>query len=309
MPRKNHKDKSIRQVIDEFLQHEDYLKLVGTSKANYRRRMESLTNYHVQSNPVDKLKITTLDAPTAVMLYEKVKVNGVGAGQRFVAVMRVLWNFAIRRGYTDMNPWSHVRVQGSPPRTVKWSHDELATFLTTAYSEWKWRNVGLIAHMAYEWAQRVGDMRKLKWEFVDFENRVVNITQSKRGASVHVPINDDLMVMLKQQYKDFGFQELVAPNPHPSRGKYHVYGDTQLARTAQKIRERAGLPEHLKLGDLRRTGATEMVEAGVDIAGIMQVTGHANPQSVRPYLTNTVRGAEQALKMRSETKLGFCPAI
>jgi integrase len=60
----------------------------------------------------------------------------------------------------------------------------------------------------------------------------------------------------------------------------------------------AGLPEELRLMDLRRTGTTEMVEAGVGMAQIMSVTGHSNPQSVKPYMKNTFASANYALTTR-----------
>jgi integrase len=60
----------------------------------------------------------------------------------------------------------------------------------------------------------------------------------------------------------------------------------------------AGLPPELRLSDLRRTGTTEMVEAGVGMAQIMSVTGHANPSSVKPYLKNTLKSANSALTAR-----------
>ena len=60
----------------------------------------------------------------------------------------------------------------------------------------------------------------------------------------------------------------------------------------------ANLPQELRLSDLRRTGTTEMVDAGVGIAQIMSVTGHANPQSVKPYMKNTYMSANNALTTR-----------
>jgi integrase len=54
--------------------------------------------------------------------------------------------------------------------------------------------------------------------------------------------------------------------------------------------------------DLRRTAITEMVEAGVDIAGIMQVSGHQDPSSVKPYMVNTLAGATTALDKRNKNK-------
>jgi hypothetical protein len=41
-----------------------------------------------------------------------------------------------------------------------------------------------------------------------------------------------------------------------------------------------------------------MVEAGVPMGQIMSVTGHANPQSVKPYMKNTYASAENALTLR-----------
>jgi integrase len=60
----------------------------------------------------------------------------------------------------------------------------------------------------------------------------------------------------------------------------------------------ANLPSELRLMDLRRTGTTEMVEAGVPMGQIMSVTGHANPQSVKPYMKNTYDSANNALTLR-----------
>jgi hypothetical protein len=41
-----------------------------------------------------------------------------------------------------------------------------------------------------------------------------------------------------------------------------------------------------------------MVEAGVPMGQIMSVTGHSNPQSVKPYMKNTYASANNALTAR-----------
>ena len=65
-----------------------------------------------------------------------------------------------------------------------------------------------------------------------------------------------------------------------------------------EVKEKAGLPVELKAWDLRRTGITELVEAGVDILSVMQISGHSSPQSVKPYLVNTYEGARHAQEQR-----------
>jgi integrase len=152
--------------------------------------------------------------------------------------------------------------------------------------------------MAYEWCQRVGDMRLLTWNVIDFDKRRVTILQSKRNAQVELPIDDDLYDMLVQQEQDFGFQPYVAPRPVPRQGEYIPYTMYKLPLHARKVMDAAGLSPELRLSDLRRTGVTEMVDAEVGIGQIMSVTGHANPQSVKPYLKNTYTSANLALTAR-----------
>ena len=114
-----------------------------------------------------------------------------------------------------------------------------------------------------------------------------------------LPISEDLLTMLVQQKEDYGFQEYVAPMPKAIRGAYKPYTLFRLSIVARQVIRLCGLPNELRIADLRRTGTTEMVEAGVSMGQIMSVTGHANPQSVKPYMKNTYASAESALTMRN----------
>jgi hypothetical protein len=61
----------------------------------------------------------------------------------------------------------------------------------------------------------------------------------------------------------------------------------------------AGLPEELRLMDIRRTGVTQMDKEGVPINQIMSVTGHSHMASVKPYLKHSYDSANSALTMRN----------
>ena len=152
--------------------------------------------------------------------------------------------------------------------------------------------------MAYEWCQRLGDMRLLTWDNLDFVDRRLYLEQSKRRATVTLPIDDDLLSMLMQQKDDFGFQTYVAPRTSPVHGEYEPYSIDRLGKAARVVMRLAGLSDELRLMDLRRTGTTQMVEAGVPMGQIMSVTGHSNPQSVKPYMKNTYASANSALTAR-----------
>jgi integrase len=139
----------------------------------------------------------------------------------------------------------------------------------------------------------------LQFSNIDFDKCVLNLQQSKRRSVVHLPISLDLLEMLNHQKMDYGFQPYVVPYPTVMKGKYSPYTMQRLSKVARLVIEQAGLPADLRISDLRRTGTTEMVEAGVSMGQIMSVTGHANPQSVKPYMKNTYASAESALTMRN----------
>ena len=155
-------------------------------------------------------------------------------------------------------------------------------------------------YMAYAFAQRIGDMRSLKWENINFEEHRLDLEQSKKRAEVHLPIHIHMYRMLERQYKDFGFQEYVAPHPYPRSGSYRIYTDTDISRMVNRVKEEAELPKELTAMDMRRTAITEMVEAGVDTTQIMSVSGHNSPNSMKPYIKHTYNSAANALEKRGE---------
>jgi integrase len=186
-----------------------------------------------------------------------------------------------------------------PQRKVVWSHGEVIKFLDTAYSDFEYRNVGLIVQMAYEWCQRLGDMRNLRWDNIDLTYGKLELEQSKRRTDVSLPISATLLHMLKEQHTDFGFQDYVAPHPRPVMGKYEPYAMERLSKVGRRVMRLAALPEELRLMDLRRTGVTQMIDKGVPIGQLMSVTGHNHVSSVKPYMKHTYDSANNALTQRN----------
>ena len=240
-------------------------------------------------------KITTKMAKTA---YNEWCDKGIHMANHVMSTTRVVFNHGLREELCELNPFANVRRRTPEKRKTVWSREDVQKLLDVAYSDFSTRNIGLIAHMAYEWCQRLGDMRMLTWDSIDFVEKTVHIEQSKRKAEVFLPIEENLFQMLVQQNEDFGFQPYVAPRPFPIKGEYRPYTLHKLPLFGRELMERAGISRELRLSDLRRTGTTEMVEAGVGIGQIMSVTGHANPQSVKPYLKNTLKSANYALTQR-----------
>jgi integrase len=290
----------LNKVVTDYLSSYDYKNLRDNTKKRYKYFLDILCATQVGDDVLGKVSVKSMTTKQCKDAYNQWCDNSVGTANGILAISRLLFNHALREEFCMMNPFTVVRKRATERRKVVWSKEDVTKLLDAAYSDFSTRNIGLIAHMAYEWCQRVGDMRLLTWDAIDFEQRRVLIQQSKRNAEVQLPIEDDLYGMLVQQQDDFGFQQYIAPRPKPRNGVYEPYTLYKLPLYARKLMDDAGLSSELRLSDLRRTGTTEMVEAGVGIGQIMSVTGHANPQSVKPYLKNTYASANLALTARKK---------
>lgn len=295
---------TVRQACNFYFGTPKFLSLTGNTQKDYEAVLINTCNTPVQNGKLfGGIKLKDVRFKNVTYLYDTwLTTRGVRRANHYATCLSILFNTAIRHEAMISNPASLIQRTKNKPRKIKWSEEQVKLFLDTAYSDFKWRSIGLIAHMAYDWAQRMGDMRLLQWSNIDFDAKRLDLEQSKRRADVHIPIDDSLIKMLIQQREDFGFQDYVAPRVTPRNGSYSPYNNQEISALVNEVKEEAGLPSELWGMDLRRTGITEMVEAGVDITGIMQVSGHNSPQSVMPYLVNTFSGASTALNKRKANK-------
>jgi len=288
----------LTKLVDNYYSSYDYNNLRDETKAHYKYLLGVMLDTEVEGKPLCNHNYTNLSTRAAKNAYNQWCEKGLSMANHLLSATRIVFNHGLREELCIVNPFANVRKRTTDRRKVVWGRGDVEKFLDVAYGDFNTRNIGLIAHMAYEWCQRLGDMRLLTWDAIDFEAHTVYIEQSKRKAEVHLPIEDDLYDMLRQQEQDFGFQKYVAPRPYAVGGEFIPYSMYKLPLHGRKIMDAAGLSKELRLSDLRRTGTTEMVEAGVGMAQIMSVTGHANPSSVKPYLKNTLSSANNALTAR-----------
>ena len=290
---------NLKELSEKYYLSSDFNSLADKTKVDYQYCCSRLLDTEVDGNFMAEMCLTKLDGATARRGYEVWLNRGTFSANAICSVARKIYSFAMEMGYAETNPFSTFKRKATQVRKVVWTKEQVKQFLDTAYSKFRWRNMGLIVQMSYEWCQRVGDMRMLEFENIDFDKQILNLEQSKRRALVHLPISDELTEMLQQQHQEFGFQKYVAPYPYPFKGLYKTYSLTRLSKVARDVMNASELPKELRIADLRRTGTTEMVEAGVPMGQIMSVTGHANPSSVKPYMKNTLASAENALTKRN----------
>ena len=289
---------TLQQIIDFYTKSTAFVRLAGSTQKDYDTHLDAVCKTVVEGKALGTYRNKTIKVRHLTQAYEQWLTVGVRTANYRKSVLSAAWKHSMRHDVMTHDPVSLVKIKSSQPRRVLWTRDQVRTFLETSYGDFRWRSIGLIVHMAYDWGQRVGDMRVLKWDKLDLTQCRMDLTQSKRNAEIHLPISKGLCDMLRQQKEDFGFQDYVAPRVKPRAGAYSPYDKLDIGIIINEVLEEANLPKHLTAMDLRRTAVTEMMEGGVDLANIMQVTGHKDISSVKPYMVNTYSGASKALSAR-----------
>lgn len=290
---------TVADLLRAYFATDSYMKLSPKSKADYAYYLQFWNKSKLGSTPVLSTVLCNITAPMCQRLYDEHAAHSVSLANHCVSVYKLVFNFAIRLGYITFNPFAKLLRRQDKPRRVVWSKDDLKAFMDVSFATFNKRSVGLIVYMAYEWGQRLGDMRMLTWDMYNLDTGVLTLTQSKRRARVTIPTSESLQGMLRQQHKDYGWQKYIAPSTQEDRkGGLLPYSLANLGRVGHTIMREANLPDHLQLMDLRRTAITELVEAGVPLSNIMALSGHATPQSLTPYMKATLTSSTLAQTMR-----------
>ena len=286
-------------AVNKYLRTRQFNALSRSSQRNYESCMRSFCLEHVVGRKVGNMQVDKVNAIACTELYDmwEADTSTSNANHRS-RVFSVLMNFLVTLEHIPNNPMARVKKRTSVPRSVIWTNDQVEKFLDLAFTKFDWRNIGLIVLMAYEWGQRPVDIRNLKWSDVHFDQEMVIITQTKRGAVVELPIPENLLAMLQEQEDDWGFQEYVVPHHRPSDKAYRPLTVSQMTTLLGEVKTLAGLPSELQVGDLRKTAIVQMIESGVDHLAIQSVSGHKNVASLNPYNKFSLKTAKAALDRR-----------
>lgn len=295
-------DSTLAQVVAHYQDSRQFNSLALNSQNNYNSAFKAILGAKVGGRKAKQLRLRELTAQVCKQIYEHWLETSPAHAKHMTRVFSVLMSYCISLDIMTHNPMAKIKKVNHKKRSVIWTEQQVEDFLNVAFNDFRYRNIGLLVAMAYEWMQRPTDIRLLKWNQIDWEKKSVKITQSKRGAEVELPISDNLEDLLRQQKADFDFQEYVIPHLRASDKSWRPYTRRQIAALVNEVLEKAGLPLDLRAGDLRKTGINEAVQAGVDITSLMSVTGHRNINSLTPYMKPTLESAKTALDIRRRNK-------
>jgi integrase len=133
----------------------------------------------------------------------------------------------------------------------------------------------LIVEVAYETAMRRSEILKLTPSSMHLQDRIADVVDGKNGTR-SVPLTHRAVDLLQHA------QDLMGPNPPREARIFHAMPHS-VSTAVRRARKLAGLPDSVRLHQLRHTRITNVAKQGFNNAQIMVVSGHRDTRSVARY--------------------------
>lgn len=192
-----------------------------------------------------------------------------------------------------------LKVPRSTGKQHIWSKEELRKVLDAVDREDPTgkRDYAILMLTIYT-GLRACDVRSLRKEDVNWENKTIHIIQGKTGEPVDLPLSAPVGWAIIDYLKngrpttksDRVFVRHISP--HGAMGSTATL-DTALTKYILKAGIEKSRGESYGMHSLRKTLATNMLASGAALPIITQTLGHVNPKSTECYLKADIQGLRQ----------------
>lgn len=217
---------------------------------------------------------------------------------------RAFWNWCLREGLTEQNPFAKVEKPKAPPKLKPALTPEEIEQILQACDGKDWlrlRDKALIL-LLLDTGLRIHEAHKLT---VGDARQECLLIRGKGGKQRVVFLSHEVRLALRRYLK-------ACPYPLTDEsplwwGRYGTLTLHGLLEAIQKIGKRAGLPKHLGAHIFRRTFATWSLRNGIDLEHLRQLMGHSDYAVLRQYLALVEADLKQAHQQYSPLRnLRFC---
>lgn len=213
----------------------------------------------------------------------------LGLANGVLRVARLLWDSFAGDEIVTANPFLEVKMRGLASRETCWTRAQVEAFVANA-DDMGESGIATAVLLAFELCQRQGDILSLTW--AQLAGSFVRLRQSKTRAKVIAELPPYLCERLAKLRKERA-EVVLQPDGEPWRKSMNVF-----RRRFRAIAEVAALPKTLTFMDLRRSGITEMAEAGATDNEILAVSGHKTREMLKIYARTTGAQATHGLEKR-----------
>jgi integrase len=278
------------ELVEQWYEHFEKLKVATgqRSKATHEEYLGAVKKWFQTywKKPATEINPYVM---TAVFQTMKEKDLCFGYRKKLKQILKSVFDYGIQSGQLPSvfrSPTFEVglkRDEEKKPEIL--TLQEIQTLMQKAFdSGHEWRRVWAVALLT---GMRSGELYALKWNDVDWENKLINVNQSynckmrefkstKAGTWRQVPISQNLEQILKDQLKETGAQPKVF-------SRQWEWDKGLQAKVLRRFCYLHGLPS-IKFHTLRACFATQMLRQGVEAAKVMKVCGWKELKTMQHYV-------------------------
>ncbi len=266
--------RSLNSVVSRWTVIKDYFG---------KKKLRSITH-----GDIVRFRATRLKTPTV-----RNKPRSITSVNRELEVLRKMLNIALREGWIIRNPFVRGDVlisksdEQKRERILTREEEERLFSACTGKKE----HLRPILICAIDTGMRRGEILKLKWEDIDFQEGVIIIQafNTKTLKDRQVAMTQRLSNELKRLYGE-----------SPKEPTLLVFGITDNVKKAfDSARRIAGLPD-VRFHDLRHTHATRLVQHHIPLSEVGRILGHNQPSTTYRYVNANVETAKRAAAVLDE---------
>jgi integrase len=188
---------------------------------------------------------------------------------RYLANLSIVFSHAVEWEWVDINPVKGIKRGKEVKRVrflgMKGYPETEATDLLDACKNNDDPQLYAMTVMAMNTGCRSGELLGMDWQDIDFKRGTALLTDTKNGESRTIPINDNVIQVLKELRGDGRIGKIFPPPEGATKYKYYV--------SFKVAMDEAGI-KNFKFHDLRHHAASMLAIDHVPIAEIAHLLGH-----------------------------------
>ena len=202
--------------------------------------------------------------------------------------LKAFFNWLKKRKIVETNPFVDLEFPGKDEPRIKFMlEDEVKDFFSRLrrcdqfYSNFEKSRAIAIFSLAYGLGLRLGEIKRLKQEEVDFEKKLIRISRQKNKTVSLLPLPSRVSFDLKQYLREKEKLGLDSFHLIASRPGYSL-SESSYRRLAVFIKQNI-FPAFKGYHSFRHSNATSLLRRGVDIGMISKLLRHSSTKVTEIY--------------------------
>lgn len=256
---------TVGKLFDEWQVSNPHLKGFPQDRAHFKH-IEALSEKEPQE--IDPLEVDAIRN-------EILKTKSPQTCKLALALLRRIVRWGVKKNLCQPLKFDLEMPKVNNIKTEFLTPEQITKLLNFIDSEPENRG-GAIMKLALYTGLRRGEMFRLTWDDVDFQNGFIHVRSPKSGRDEVIPMNAEARKVLENQPRT------DSPYVFPGQdGKQRA----EVRRAVNRIKDKVGLPEDFRpLHGLRHTYASLLASSGkADLYSIQHLLRHGDPQTTMRY--------------------------